>query len=209
MAKVLLGVTGSVAAIKTPDLYEALRKRGHDVRIVATTASLYFFDPLSITKSTERDRSIISIDEDEWPDDRYQRGDRVLHIDLRDWADVLVIAPLDANTLAKLAIGMSDNCLTCVCRAWDMSRRIVVAPAMNTMMWQHPMTRRHLRQLACDHGAAHIPSHLDEDGIINMINERSPTLRIVPPVVKELACGTVGVGAMADVERIAEMTNDE
>lgn len=204
MAKVLLGVTGSVATIKTPEMFTALRKRGHEVRIVGTKTSLYFFDPLSITDTPERDRSIISLDEDEWSGDQYRRGDRVLHIDLRDWADILLIAPLDANTLAKLAIGMSDNCLTCVCRAWDMSRRIVLAPAMNTMMWQHPMTRRHLRQLACDHGAAHIPSHLDEEGIISMINERSPTLRIVPPVVKELACGTVGIGAMASVEKIAE-----
>jgi phosphopantothenoylcysteine decarboxylase len=68
---------------------------------------------------------------------------------------------------------------------------------MNTLMWQHPLTRRHLRALAADAGAGDLPAHLDEDELLPLINERSPTLRIVPPVSKALACGDVGVGAMA------------
>src|SRR4029077_9633241 len=75
------------------------------------------------------------------------------HIELRRWADLLLVAPLDANTLAKLACGLSDNCLTCVARAWDPLRPVVLAPAMNTLMWEHPLTLRHLRQLASDAGA--------------------------------------------------------
>src|SRR5262245_20486764 len=74
----------------------------------------------------------------------YQRDDPVLHIELRRWADLLVIAPLDANTLAKLAYGLSDNLLTCLYRAWDRRRPIVLAPAMNTFMWENPLTDRHL-----------------------------------------------------------------
>ena len=113
---------------------------------------------------------------------RYQRGDSVLHIELRKWADILVIAPLDANTLAKLAVGLCDNCLTCVWRAWDPARAVGLAPAMNTLMWEHPFTRRHLRSLAADAGAGHIPGHLDNGPLIAQINDRSKTLRVVPPV---------------------------
>src|SRR5205809_337309 len=161
MANVLLGVTGSVAAIKTPALFDALRQAGHQVRVVATSAALYFFDPAELApldlRQPRRNPDVVTLDEDEWPGRtegrRYQRSDQVLHIELRRWADVLVIAPLDANTLAKLANGLADNCLTCVWRAWDRGRPVVLAPAMNTLMWEHPLTVQHLRQLAAAAGA--------------------------------------------------------
>ncbi len=157
MANVLLGVTGSVAAIRTPALYEALKRAGHRVKVVATAPSLYFFDPATLdpvhSLTPARNLEVVILDEDEWPgrDDggRYERGDEVLHIQLRRWAEVLVIAPLDANTLAKLANGLADNCLTCVWRAWERSRPVVLAPAMNTLMWLRivpPQSKR----LACD-----------------------------------------------------------
>ncbi|CAM9175148.1 unnamed protein product [Scytosiphon promiscuus] len=107
-------------------------------------------------------------------------GDPVLHIQLRDWADLLLVAPLSANTLAKLANGLCDNLVTCVARAWDFKngKKFVAAPAMNTHMWEHPMTDRHL-------------STLKELDIV-----------IVPPASKLLACGDTGVGALADVEDV-------
>jgi phosphopantothenoylcysteine decarboxylase len=180
MANILLGVTGSVAAIKTPELFAALTARGHAVRVVATTAAAYFFDPNAIApRDGRRNPEVVTLDEDEWPgrDDgqRWSRGDEVLHIQLRRWADLFLIAPLDANTLAKLAVGLSDNCLTCVWRAWEPARPVVLAPAMNTLMWEHPLTRRHLRCLAADAGAGHLPGHLDQDYVIPLLNERSPT----------------------------------
>ena len=105
----------------------------------------------------QRNRDVVIVDDDEWPghdtNHRWQRGEPVPHIELRRWADMLVVAPLDANTLAKLALGTCDNCLTCVYRAWDRTRPIVLAPAMNTLMWDHPATARHLRQAASDLGA--------------------------------------------------------
>jgi phosphopantothenoylcysteine decarboxylase len=198
MANVLLGVTGSVAAVKAPALHDALSAAGHAVKVVATGAATYFFDPEEI-----RAKQALILDADEWPGraggGKYERGDAVAHIELRKWADILVVAPLDANTLAKLAVGLCDNCLTCVWRAWDASRPVVLAPAMNTLMWQHPFTRRHLRSLACDAGAGHIPAHLADDALIQQINDRSPTLRVVGPVTKTLACGDTGIGAMAEV----------
>jgi phosphopantothenoylcysteine decarboxylase len=100
---------------------------------------------------------------------------------LRRWADVLLIAPLSANSLAKLAGGLCDNLLTCVARAWDFAggKPLVVAPAMNTAMWEHPLTTRQLGVLTGTLG-----------------------VRVVPPVSKALACGDVGAGAMASVADI-------
>ncbi|CAN5184764.1 phosphopantothenoylcysteine decarboxylase [soil metagenome] len=174
MAHVLLGITGSVAAIKTPELVVSLEADGHTVKLVATDAATYFFDIAPF-----RDR--LTLDADEWPGDRYRRGDPVRHIELRKWADVFVLAPLDANTLAKLANGLCDNALTCVWRAWDLSKPVVLAPAMNTLMWQHPFTQKHLETLAAI----------------------TPRLTVVSPAEKLLACGDVGVGAMAELEGIA------
>jgi phosphopantothenoylcysteine decarboxylase len=131
-----------------PDLVAAFNDAGNDVRIVATDAACYFFD-------TDAFANILTRDADEWPGDRYTRGDEVRHIELRNWADLLAVAPLDANTLAKFACGLADNALTCVWRAWDPAKPVLLAPAMNTLMWQHPFTRRHLRALAADFGGGH------------------------------------------------------
>lgn len=207
MAKVLLGVTGSVAAIRTPALYDALKQAGHAVKVVATQAALYFFDAAALDPANparpERNPAVLVLDEDEWPGwaagRRYQRDDPVLHIELRRWAEVLLIAPLDANTLAKLANGLADNCLTSVWRAWDPSRPTILAPAMNTLMWEHALSARHLRQLAADAGAGPVPEHLDLEGLVGWINAQDLRLRIVPPQNKRLACGDVGIGAMAEL----------
>jgi phosphopantothenoylcysteine decarboxylase len=209
MANVLLGVTGSVAAIRTPELFSALKQTGHKVNVVATQASLYFFDPATLDPldpaRPTRNPSVVVLDEDEWPGrgkgKRYVRDDPVLHIELRRWADLLLIAPLDANTLAKLAGGLADNCLTCVWRAWDTNKPVILAPAMNTLMWDHPLTRRHLRQLAIDANIA-VPNELDLDGMIEWINSNCKKLRIVSPQSKRLACGDIGMGALAALDEI-------
>jgi phosphopantothenoylcysteine decarboxylase len=199
MANILLGVTGSVAAVKTPLLYETLRRSDHAVKVVATQASLYFFDPADIPRAS------LVFDEDEWPGRsegrRWQRDDEVLHIQLRRWANILLIAPLDANTLAKLANGLADNCLTCVWRAWEPDRPVVLAPAMNTLMWQHPATGRHLRQIAADMGAMP-PPDLGLDELLGWINTHCSRLRIIAPEDRRLACGDVGMGAMAALDTI-------
>jgi phosphopantothenoylcysteine decarboxylase len=210
MANVLLGVTGSVAAILTPALYAAIKQAGHQVKVVATQAALYFFDPAALDladrERPRRNPEVVVLDEDEWPGRDagrlYRRGDRVLHIELRRWADALVIAPLDANTLAKLAGGLSDNCLTCVWRAWDRARPVVLAPAMNTLMWEHPLTARHLRQLAEDAGGGVPLASLDLTELVDWINAHCPQLAVAPPQSKRLACDDVGVGAMASPEAI-------
>ena len=102
------------------------------------------------------------------------RGDPVLHIELRKWADLLVIAPLSANTLGKLSNGLADNLLTCVARAWDFSKPCLVAPAMNTYMWDHPVTKPSL-------------DRLKEWGYVE-----------IPCIEKVLMCKDKGKGAMAE-----------
>jgi phosphopantothenoylcysteine decarboxylase len=216
MSEILLGVTGSVAAIKTPDLYQSLKRVGHSVKVVATHASLYFFDPAGLDPldptQPRRNPEVVILDADEWPGReagrRYQREDEVLHIELRRWARLLLVAPLDANTLAKLAVGLADNCLTCVYRAWDLTRPVVLAPAMNTLMWEHPLTARHLSQLAADQGAPPPAGVQAPVELIHWINTRCPLLAVVPPESRRLACGDIGVGALAGLDRIVSVVNE-
>lgn len=172
---ILLGVTGSVAAKLTLKLHQSLSEIG-EVTVVATNSALNFLP--------EEDRDfVILTDNDEW--NTWNEDQSVLHIDLRRNSSVLVIAPLDANTLAKMANGICDNLLTSVIRAWDLNRPIVLAPSMNTYMWEHPVTQEHIEKI----------SNWFTDGW-------SSNLSIVQPVEKKLVCGDVGIGAMADIQDI-------
>ncbi len=174
--KILLGVTGSVAATLTPKLVEALQEAGYDVRVVATETSRYFWKRKEVDARVYRDR-------DEWRDKKYRKGSPVLHIVLRDWADALLIAPLSANTLGKIANGLEDNLLTCVARAWPVKKKpIVIAPAMNTAMWVHPATTTHLAQL--------------KRWVRKFV--------VVSPVSKKLACGDTSIGAMAPIDEVVK-----
>lgn len=210
MARIILGVTGSVAAIRTPMLRAALRADGHSVRVVATEPALKFFDPAELGPPDPDDSLRIAgslfRDADEWAFERWQRDDPVLHIELRRWADLLVVAPIDANTLGKFALGLCDNCLGCLYRAWDMSRPVVLAPAMNTLMWDSPATRRHLHQILMDRvseGDAPEPGwSLDEAA--EVFERLGNGLSLVGPIVKRLACGDEGTGGMAEVPDVVE-----
>ncbi len=173
--RILWGITGSVAAIRSDRLALALAEIG-EIQAVVTRRARHFIP--SNTPSIP-----IHDDDNEW--NSWQKlGDPVLHIELRRWADVFVIAPLSADGLAKIAVGIADTLLLSVARAWDYSRPLIVAPAMNTMMWEHPITREHLAKL------------------------ESWGVRVVSPVAKELACADVGMGAQASAETIATAVRD-
>ncbi len=195
--RVILGITGSVAAIRTFEVASRLEQAGFEVRLVATRHARYFLDPSALRALGDRG-GVLHIDEDEWPGAGYTRNDPVLHIELRRWADALVLAPLDANTLARIALGLSDNLLTSLVRAWDFARPMVLAPAMNTMMWESPITRRHLRQILADHAVSPEPADWLLDQAAEVFAACAPSVVIVPPQTKRLACGDVGAGAMAD-----------
>lgn len=116
------GCAGSVAAIKVPELCQQLEKLGYEIKVITTKSAQYFFKQEQLPCSV----GPVAGDEDEWH--AWQTvGDPVLHIELRRWADVYVIAPLSANTLAKLANGLCDNIVTCVARAWDFNRPLLVS----------------------------------------------------------------------------------
>lgn len=169
---ILLGVTGSVAAVKAYELATKLQTLG-EVRIVATKGGMFF-----LKKKQQEFAKIgvhIYIDEDQW-NENYQIGDEILHIELRKWANCFVIAPLDANTLAKISCGICDNLLTDVFRAWDWIKPVFAVPAMNTHMWNNWPTKEQLKILK---------------------NAFFRKFDVIEPVSKELACGDVGIGAMA------------
>ena len=119
-----------------------------------------------------------------------------MHIELRDWADILLVAPLSAHTLAKLATGLCDDTLSCVARAWDFGhgdrhgKPILLAPAMNTAMWQHPLTRKQLDI---------VQSFWNVSG---KSKGRQGGVHVISPQIKTLACGEVGIGALASVDDI-------
>ena len=129
MRKIILGVTGSVAAIKVLALATALKEFA-EVKIVTTEQGIYFIE--SDLKAIQTLDISIYQDKDEWPvlGTPYKVGAPILHIELRRWADLLLIAPLDANTLAKMTYGLCDNLLTSLVRAWDWQNPMVLCPAM-------------------------------------------------------------------------------
>lgn len=194
---ILLGGTGSVASIKIPLIANKLLKYYTpdqcSVQIVLTKSALKFVRGLKISPHvkiwTDDDLSYLS-------NQPYKIGDPTLQVELRRWADVFVIAPLSANTLAKISNGISDNLLTNIVRGWPVSSTpLYLAPAMNTFMYIHPLTKIQLQS----------------------ISELLPTVEILKPVEKVLVCGDIGMGGMREwtdicalvINRLDKMNKDE
>ncbi|EER26034.1 hypothetical protein D8B26_003646 [Coccidioides posadasii str. Silveira] len=193
---ILLAASGSVATIKLPNIAEALGRHANvSIRIVLTESSSKFLAGQSAEQPTlEQIRCLPNVDGiyqdlDEWKIP-WVRGATILHIELRRWAHFMLIAPLSANTLAKMALGLADNLLLSVVRAWDVQgtveppRKIYVAPSMNTMMWKHPLTESQIKTL--------------ERGWNVDSTEGKGWITVLRPMEKELACGDTGDGAMRD-----------
>ena len=168
--KVLVGATGGIAAYKVCELVSTLFKAGAEVRVILTDSAQEFITPLTIATLA---RHPAYTDKDFWQ----PVYNRPLHIDLGEWAEIFVIAPLTANTLAKLAHGMADNLLTNTVLASNCP--ILLAPAMNTEMWQQLSVQRNWQQLLTDKRYYGMQTG---DGL--------------------LACDRVGAGRMAEPEEI-------
>lgn len=206
----LLAATGSVATIKLPNMLRALARYDNlSVRVLLSESAAKFLQAQSGEQPSLNEIAQIKnvdgiyLDEDEWRKP-WVRGNAILHIELRRWADTMVIAPLSANSLAKVAVGMSDNLITSVVRAWDTTgmidlprpgigtnedwsrKHILVAPAMNTAMWAHDVTEKHIHQL----------------------EQEWDWFKVLRPVEKELACGDTGSGAMKDWKEIVVVIED-
>ncbi len=146
--RVLIGISGGIAAYKICEVISTLAKAGAEVRAILTESAQHFITPLTLATLCQ-DRAYT--DQDFWQ----PTHGRPLHIQLAEWAEVFVIAPLTANTLAKLATGMADNLLTNTVLASDCP--ILLAPAMNRQMWQQDAVQRNWQQVLSDqrfHGIA-------------------------------------------------------
>lgn len=138
-AKIILGVTGSIAAHKAADLASLLTKAKCDVRTVMTADAQRFITPLPFKTLTRNPVVTDLYDEDE--------GWKPTHIELADAADLLIIAPATANVIAKLAHGIADDALTCIALALNPRAKMLIAPAMNGKMWLHAATQANVSAL--------------------------------------------------------------
>ena len=161
--KLLIGITGGIAAYKACELVSSAIKAGHEVRVMMTPNAERFVGSLTFEGLTGE------------PVLTNTFADAMAHIEWAKWSDVICIAPLTANTMAKLACGLADDALTTVLMATPAGIPIVLGPAMNTEMWNHPATQRNRKWL-----------------------EDMNRYRWVEPVNKRLACGDTGPGGLAD-----------
>lgn len=168
---IILGVTGSIAAHRAVDLASLLTRAGCDVHVVMTADACRFVTPLPFQVLSRHPVVTSLFDEQEdW---------RPEHIRLADLADLLLVAPATARTLARLALGLADDALSCLALALRPEARLLIAPAMNGRMWLHPATQANVATLRT-RGAA-----------------------FIGPEEGALACGYDGLGRLWPVDQIA------
>ncbi len=180
--KILLIIGGGIAAYKSLELIRQLKKAGAEVRAILTKSGSEFVTPLSVAALTEEQCFTELFD--------LKDETEIGHIQLSRQADLVVVAPATANLMARMASGIADDLATTVLLATD--KRVLVAPAMNVRMWDHPATRRNIRQL-------------QNDGIV-----------FIGPNEGDMACGEFGPGRMsepgeivASIEHHLATTTDE
>lgn len=176
---ILLGVSGGIAAYKSAEIVRALKSEGCTVQAVMTRAATKFITPLTLASLTGN-KVITDLFADTSADDTLQSA--IAHIDVAQRADLLLVAPATADIMAKFALGLADDFLSTAHLAFE--GPLVLAPAMNTGMWEHPATRENLALL------------------------RARGARIVEPGSGELACGTVGAGRLAEPESIVDAVRE-
>lgn len=168
-SNILIAVTGSISAYKIADVVSELGKRGHQVQCILSESASQFVTPLVLETLSGRPVKSALFGAD---------VSGTEHIDLARWADIVVVAPATANVLAKLALGLADDLLTTVALAT--TAPMLIAPAMNTVMWEHAATQQNLKTLV-QRGAG-----------------------VIDPAAGTLACGEVGVGKLAPILTIVD-----
>jgi phosphopantothenoylcysteine synthetase/decarboxylase len=169
---IILGVTGSIAAYKAAELTSQLAKEDCEVHVVMTADALQFITPLSF-KTLSRGPVITDLYDEE-------EGWKPAHIKLADEADLLLVAPATANTIAKLALGLANDALSCIALALNPKARILIAPAMNGKMWLHAATQQHVATL------------------------KSRGAEFIGPEEGMLSCGYEGLGRLWPVAQVLE-----
>jgi len=171
--KIVLGITGGIAAYKTPDLVRRLKEQGANVRVVMTQGAQAFITPLTLQAVSGNAVADSLLDT--------QAELAMGHIELAKWADLILIAPATANTIAKISCGLAADLLSTLCLA--STAPIAIAPAMNQQMWHAGAIQANIRTL----------------------NERG--VAIFGPGKGEQACGDVGLGRMLEVHELVELTS--
>jgi phosphopantothenoylcysteine decarboxylase/phosphopantothenate--cysteine ligase len=172
---ILLGISGGIAAYKSCELVRLLKKQGHEVSVAMSRAAAEFVTPLTFQALSGR--PVLSETHQAGED-----GNGMAHINLTREADVFLIAPASANTLAKIANGIADNLLTNLAAARKCP--LAVAPAMNVEMWRNPANQRNIAQLLAD------------------------GITVFPPADGEQACGETGTGRMPEAAELADLLPD-
>ncbi|MHC4552480.1 MAG: flavoprotein [Planctomycetota bacterium] len=171
-AKILLGITGGIAAYKAADLASKLTGAGATVRTIMTENACKLITPVTLQAVTGQ-----PVYTSMWTE---SEDFKIGHIQMSDWADVVVIAPASANVIGKLASGICDDLLTTtLCACWD--KKVLLAPAMNSKMWANPIVQQNLSILT--------------DQL---------KFKTIGPAAGRLACGTTGIGRMAEPADILE-----
>jgi phosphopantothenoylcysteine synthetase/decarboxylase len=169
---IVLGVTGSIAAYKAAELASQLTKQGCEVHVILTADALRFMSALPF-KTLSRHPVVTDLYDE-------VAGWQPTHIKLADEADLLLIAPATANTIAKLAQGLANDALSCVALALNDRAKVLVAPAMNGKMWLHPATQQNVATL------------------------KSRGVEFIGPEEGLLSCGYEGLGRLWPMEQVAE-----
>jgi phosphopantothenoylcysteine synthetase/decarboxylase len=169
---VVLGVTGSIAAYKAAELTSQLTKQGCEVHVVMTADALRFITAVSFKTLSQHPVITDLYDEEE--------GWKPTHVKLADEANLLLIAPATANTIAKLALGLANDALSCVALALNDRAKILIAPAMNGKMWRHPATQANVATL------------------------KARGVEFIGPEKGLLSCGYEGLGRLWPAGKIAE-----
>ncbi|WP_438467415.1 phosphopantothenoylcysteine decarboxylase [Streptococcus pluranimalium] len=167
---ILLAVSGSISAYKAADLTSQLGKLGYKIHVLMTEAARDFITPLTLQVLSKNPVHLDVMEE--------KVANRINHIDLGKEADLFILAPASANTIAQLANGMANNMVTATALALPTSTPKLFAPAMNTKMYDHPATQANMERL------------------------KSYGYREIEPKSSVLACGDIGRGALADLDII-------
>src|SRR4026208_2464988 len=173
-SNVALGVSGGIAAYRAAEVLRGLQRAGCTVRVAMTKRACEFVQPLTF-RALSGNHVVV---DDYAPDN----PDPIAHITFSQTTDLLVVAPATANMIAKFAQGIADDFLSSTYLAC--TAPVLVAPAMNTTMWEHPATQRNLRQLRAD------------------------GVHFMEPDAGEMACGTIGPGRLSEPERIVRAALD-